>query len=110
MIGNTLKSLRERKGLTQEDIAVRLNVKRQTYSAYERNVSTPDANTIKWFANYYEITADELLGMENKKTTPEGQSLSVERGKILEAATDLSPEEAAQVIDYVAFLKSKRNP
>ena len=44
MLGNRLKELRTSKKMTQDDMANLLNIKRQTYSAYERGISFPDIN------------------------------------------------------------------
>jgi len=65
-IGKRLKNAREAKGLTQDDVANYLNVKRQTYSAYERNKSVPDALTLDKLAGLFEVSNDYLLGREIK--------------------------------------------
>lgn len=67
-IGETLKLLREEKGLTQDEISEILNVKRQTYSAWERNVSSPDINTVAFLASFYGVSSDYLLGRIDIRT------------------------------------------
>ncbi len=64
MLGERLKEIRELKKLTQNDVANYLKIKRQTYSAYERNKSLPDANTLSLLATYFAVTADYLLDLE----------------------------------------------
>ena len=61
-IGQRLRELRTSKNVTQDEMAALLNVKRQTYSAYERDVSVPDAYTLNIFSNYFGVTTDYLLG------------------------------------------------
>ena len=60
-IGEKLYELRKGKNLSQEEVADKLNVTRQTISKWETNQSTPDFDKIKPLCELYEITADELL-------------------------------------------------
>ena len=46
MLGETIKNLRKSKGLTQEELAIRLNVVRQTVSKWEQGLSVPDASML----------------------------------------------------------------
>lgn len=64
MLGERLKEIRELRNLTQNDVANYLKIKRQTYSAYERNKSLPDANTLCLLATYFAVTADYLLDLD----------------------------------------------
>jgi transcriptional regulator with XRE-family HTH domain len=60
-VGAILKQLRVENGLKQEDLAKMLNVKRQTYSAWERDVSSPDIETISFLADFYKVNTAYLL-------------------------------------------------
>lgn len=100
MLAENLKELRAKKGVTQDDMASLLKIKRQTYSAYERGVSVPDITALITISEFFSVSVDELLGI--KKDRPEGQPLS-------EMFSDLSEDELSKVIEYVDFLKSKRN-
>ena len=46
MLSENLKTLRRQKGFTQEELAVRLNVVRQTVSKWEKGLSVPDAELL----------------------------------------------------------------
>lgn len=61
MLKQRLISARKGANLTQADVAEFLGIKRQTYSAYERGVSTPDANTIAKLAKLFSVSAGELV-------------------------------------------------
>ena len=61
MLSENLKTKRKAKGCTQDDVASFLNVKRQTYSAYERGVSLPDSETLTKLATFFETTTDFLV-------------------------------------------------
>jgi transcriptional regulator with XRE-family HTH domain len=61
-IGNKLKELRKAEGLTQQEVADKLNISRVNYTRYETDVSRPDYETLIAIAEFYEITLDELFG------------------------------------------------
>ena len=62
MLSENLKNLRTAKGITQEELAIRLNVVRQTISKWEKGLSVPDADTLIKLANYFEVSVSEILG------------------------------------------------
>ncbi len=108
MLSEKLKALRLKKGATQDDMADLLNIKRQTYSAYERGVSLPDISTLTKLAEFFAVSVDDLL--EIKKRSPETeQPLSADMKILIDSYSDLSEDEIKKVIEYVDFLKMKRN-
>jgi putative transcriptional regulator len=62
MFSENLKTLRKQKGFSQEELAARLNVVRQTVSKWEKNLSVPDADTLIRLAEILEVPVSELLG------------------------------------------------
>ena len=70
MFGENLKTLRKQKGFSQEELATRLHVVRQTISKWEKNLSVPDAGTLIRLAEILEVPVSELLGakIENENT------------------------------------------
>ena len=70
MFGENLKTLRKQKGFSQEELATRLHVVRQTVSKWEKNLSVPDADTLIRLAEILEVSVSELLGakIENENT------------------------------------------
>lgn len=60
-LGEKLYELRKKKKLSQEDVAEKLDVTRQTVSKWETNQSTPDFDKIVPLCELYEISTDELL-------------------------------------------------
>lgn len=69
MFAENLKTLRKAKGLSQEELAIRLNVVRQTISKWEKGLSVPDADLLIRLADIFEVSVSELLGakIENEK-------------------------------------------
>ena len=65
-IGMKIKEYRKRKGLTQEELAKRLNVTYQAVSKWETGVSFPDLLQLVPIAKLFGVTTDELLGYTNE--------------------------------------------
>ncbi len=65
--GNRIKALRRKMNLTQEELAERLNVSFQTISKWETNASLPDVTMFPLLANFFNVTTDELLGVDLAK-------------------------------------------
>ena len=70
MFGENLKTLRKNKGITQEELAARLNVVRQTISKWEKGQSVPDAEMLVKLAEFFEVPVSQLLGL---RIEPEAQ-------------------------------------
>ena len=65
-LGNKIIKLRKREKLSQESLADKLNVTRQTISNWELNITKPDINQIKKISKIFNISIDELLENELK--------------------------------------------
>ena len=68
MFGENLKTLRKQKGFSQEELAARLHVVRQTVSKWEKGLSVPDADTLIRLAEVLEVSVSELLRTFRLKT------------------------------------------
>lgn len=66
--GMRLKKLREKKKLTQTQVAKRLNMHKSTIFNYESNFRKPSIDVLINLAMFYNVTTDYLLGIDNKKT------------------------------------------
>jgi len=62
MFQDNLKTLRRNRGITQEELAARLNVVRQTISKWEKGQSVPDAEMLVKLAEIFEVPVSQLLG------------------------------------------------
>lgn len=65
--GDVLKNLRNRKGLSQRELADRLKINRSTYARYETSSTQPDYETLKKLAQFHDVTVDYILGVSNEK-------------------------------------------
>ena len=62
MLNENIKALRKTNGLTQDELAIRLNVVRQTVSKWEKGLSVPDAEMLQRIAEVFEVNVSQLLG------------------------------------------------
>ena len=62
MFQDNLKALRKKKGITQEELAARLNLVRQTVSKWEKGLSVPDSELLIKLAGILEVPVSRLLG------------------------------------------------
>ena len=63
-LGSNLAQARKRNGLSQEDVAEKLGVSRQTISKWELNETLPDICQAKKLAMLYHMTLDELIAFD----------------------------------------------
>lgn len=62
MLHDNIKALRKEKGITQEELAARLNVVRQTVSKWEKGLSVPDSGMLVKLSEELDIPVSRLLG------------------------------------------------
>lgn len=63
-LGNSLFNARKRSGLSQEEVAEKLGVSRQTISKWELNETLPDIWQSKHLSTLYHVTMDELIDFD----------------------------------------------
>lgn len=72
MLNETIKALRKSKGLSQQELAIKLNVVRQTISKWEQGLSVPDSDLLISLSEALETPVSTLLGetvMESEADT-----------------------------------------
>ncbi len=62
MLKDNIKAVRQSKGLSQEELAIKLHAVRQTVSKWERGLSVPDADMLVAMSEIFEIPVSTLLG------------------------------------------------
>lgn len=76
---SNIKFLRRRRGRTQDDVAVALQMKRSTLSGYENGVAQPGIEALVAFSGYYNISLDTMLKIDLTRLS-ESQLGELERG------------------------------
>ena len=77
MLHDNLARIRKEKGLTQEALALKLNVVRQTVSKWEKGIAVPDADMLCHIGEALDVPVSELLSDE-KMTEPSDMTSIVE--------------------------------
>lgn len=89
MLKDTIKKLRIEQGLSQDELAERVHVVRQTVSKWERGTSVPDADSLMALAQALGVSAAELLG-ESAMVEKEPRDLAWEASLLDERVTSES--------------------
>ncbi|TYP56803.1 helix-turn-helix domain-containing protein [Thermosediminibacter litoriperuensis] len=79
MIGERIKSLREERKITQQELAQYLGVSQKTISNYEKGERSPDPETLKKIADYFDVTVDYLLGRSNHRQLTRKDERDIEK-------------------------------
>lgn len=87
-----LYELRKKNGLSQEEMANKLNVTRQTISKWELGESTPDMEKLIILSDYFNISLDELV-----------------LGKIPKQSENNAKSTAVQIVDEKILTKENKN-
>lgn len=85
MLAENLKKIRKDKGYTQEILAEKLNVVRQTVSKWEKGLSLPDVDMLSKIANVLETDVNILL--DGQITTTDQSEIVKQLAKINEQLT-----------------------
>lgn len=114
--GSRFKELRKEKKLTQEQLANQFFLNKSSISRYENNNQVPETDTLKKFADFFNVSTDYLLGRSDKRTeaieptlpedfTPE--TFAAKLAPELEGYSEL-PDEAKQTLkEVLSFLYNK---
>ena len=60
-----LRELRKEAGLSQKQVAEKLNMRQQSYAQYESNVSEPNLETLAKIARIFQVSTDYLIGLND---------------------------------------------
>ncbi|WP_129721393.1 helix-turn-helix domain-containing protein [Xylanivirga thermophila] len=101
-----LKQLRENAGLTQDELAKKLNLTQSTIAYYESGRKMPTLENAIIIAKLFDISFDYLLGLSNdRKTIKQSKEITSTTDKLSEEKHNLSPENQEEVKKYIELLK-----
>lgn len=92
--GNKLRALRTEAGMTQTDLAKRLNITKSVVSYYELQERTPSPDVLIKLADIFHVSTDYLLGINHKKMID---------------VSDLSEEDMRFLLITIETLRKKNN-
>ncbi len=83
MLNENIKAMRRSKGLSQEELAVKLNVVRQTVSKWERGLSVPDSDMLIALSEALEAPVSTLLGETVTASEPDDLKAIIEKLEVI---------------------------
>ena len=116
---NRLKSLREEKKLSQEELSQLINISRSTLSMYEINKRQPDPETLQKIADFFDVSVDYLLGRTDKRNIDVSNDVDERLHKVMQELgpdvllafydlPNMTDEEKENVITLLEVIKAKR--
>lgn len=103
MLNENLAKIRKERGLTQEALAIKLNVVRQTISKWEKGTAVPDADTLCKVADALDVSVSVLLGDPEQEDKPDMASIAKSLAQINEQLA-IRNHRAANVWKVVCLL------
>ncbi|KWZ68196.1 MULTISPECIES: helix-turn-helix domain-containing protein [Bacillus] len=111
MLPERIKKRRIQLGLTQTQLAEKVNTKKTTISNYETGYSTPSTEMLSDLAGVLQTTADYLLGRTNNPSFDGNETVNEIDDPDLQIAfkdaSDFSEEARKQTIDFINYIKEK---
>lgn len=110
MLGNRIKSLREAKGLKQEELAQKVSVSPSAIGMYETNKREPNNEIILKLADFFNVSTDYLLGKSDIRNPEEIKNVPFANAGGLDT-TGLDEEDLKELqkqVDYIKKLKNKK--
>ena len=83
MLNENIKKLRKSKGLSQEELAIKLNVVRQTVSKWENGLSVPDSSMLVALADELDTPVGVLLGEPVTESMPDDMRTISEKLEVI---------------------------
>ena len=94
MIAEKLKLLREKRNMTQTDVAKELGITRSSVNAWEMGISVPSTQYVIELARLFGVSTDYLLGLDSTATVN---------------VAGLSNRQLSAVVELIACFREKQN-
>lgn len=110
--GEIIEKLRKERKLAQKELAAHLSVSVGTVSNYENSVHYPDLAMLHRLSDFFEVSADYLLGrtkyrgdvkMLNDKVTPEHSLVD-----FVDTLLEVDEKDRESIMAYALFLKARK--
>jgi putative transcriptional regulator len=101
MLKENIKSIRKSKGLSQEELAIKLNVVRQTISKWEQGLSVPDAEMLISISEVLETPVSTLLGENISETKVDDIKAISEKLEIINLQLSQWKNERRKIVHWL---------
>lgn len=92
-ISERIRDIRDKNGLTQEELARKMSITRSSVNAWEMGISMPSPENLVRLSDIFNVSTDYILGVDNRETV---------------SIDNLSDEEKKIVYELVKILKKKK--
>ena len=100
MLKDNLKTLRKSKGLSQEELAIKLNVVRQTISKWEQGLSVPDAEMLVSISEVFATPVSTIIGGNINEEKADDLKAISEKLEVINLQLSHSIEHRRKVLHY----------
>ncbi len=104
MLKDNIKSIRKSKGLSQEELAIKLNVVRQTISKWEQGLSVPDAELLIKVSEELDVSVSTLLGKNIEDKKQEDLKVIAKKLEIINLQLLQKKESKRKIINWLMTL------
>ncbi|WP_019849818.1 helix-turn-helix domain-containing protein [Desulfitobacterium sp. PCE1] len=104
-VAENLRKYRERRGITQKQLANHLGVRDNTISSWEKGTNSIDISTLLNICNFLEISLDDIYGISDKKISP--VELTEDELALLSSFRKLSHDNRMKVLGIVELKASE---
>ena len=101
MLKENIKLIRKSKGLSQEELAIKLNVVRQTISKWEQGLSVPDAEMLISISEVFEIPVSTLLGENISESKVDDLKAISEKLEIINLQLSQRKKERRKIVQWL---------
>lgn len=101
MLKENIKSIRKSKGLSQEELAIKLNVVRQTISKWEQGLSVPDAEMLIKISEVFDTPVSILLGEKVTETKIDDLKAISEKLEVINLQLSQRKNERRKIIYWL---------
>ena len=101
MLKDNIKILRKQKGLSQEELSIKLNVVRQTVSKWEQGLSVPDAEMLISISEVFDTPVSTLLGESIKEKESNTLNEISEKLEVINLQLVRRKESKRKILHYI---------
>ena len=101
MLKENIKSIKKSKGLSQEELAIKLNVVRQTISKWEQGLSVPDAEMLISISEVLETPVSKLLGENISESKVDDLKAISEKLEIINLQLSQRKNERRKIVHWL---------
>ena len=112
IIKQRIRALRESVGLSQNKLGKLVGLPQSSINRYEQGQSTPSAKTLRWYADYFDVSVDYLLGREPSDETQEMLEYlhkNPEMRVLLSSSAKLEKEDLEAVVAIVRRMNKEHD-